>query len=389
MKSLADYYNIDVQTFAETGSFDPVLGVDTRLFIDPRLLVKTTVPELQDSYAKVGEYFQNVMRVVRNIGAEKDVFWKSADRSLTFPEVNGLCIGYSVDGSRGSGMGPELRYELLNNIWKIVVAGTDDPILFELVGVFQDNIGPDRISDMIAKIIIADLIAFTQRVCSDCGIPMESCTYSKKSLQEDLPVNPSTRDPIILVPKEILSNLPEANFYGDIAAIAKHNEELRLELNAMIGGALSALTLAEKKRILRKTFVAHPEVLSEVLKTYSNSEVDAYNFDDDPSGEVIWYRASKDAVAKNPLMLDLPGNPSLADVEKVVMIICEKFRTLVEDNQLAKLLYDEGGKTKHESAAQLLFFGIAQSYCEASGLDISPESGCRTWTCRLQIQQWI
>ncbi|MBV5349816.1 hypothetical protein JZU71_01250, partial [bacterium] len=84
------------------------------------------------------------------------MFWKAADNMLTFPEVKGLCIGYAAEGSRGSGMGAELRYELLTNIRKIVLAGVDDPVLFELVGVFQDKVGPDRISDMIAKIIIAD-----------------------------------------------------------------------------------------------------------------------------------------------------------------------------------------------------------------------------------------
>ncbi|MBV5349815.1 hypothetical protein JZU71_01245, partial [bacterium] len=107
---------------------------------------------------------------------------------------------------------------------------------------------------------------------------MESRAFSKKLLQEDLPVNPETNEPIILVPKEILSNLPEATCYGDIAAIADYNEELRTELNAMIGGALSTLTLPEKKRILRNTFVAHPYVLRDLLSTYANSDVHFYDF---------------------------------------------------------------------------------------------------------------
>lgn len=374
MQSLADYHKLTPQVFAATGAFDPVLTIDTRLFIDPRLLRKTTTPELASSYAKVEEYFQNVMRIVKKISAEKDVFWKAADNLLTFPEVKGLCIGYAAEGSSGSGMGAELRYDLLTNIRKIVIAGVDDPALFELVGIFQDKVGPDRISDMIAKIVITDLIAFTQRACSDLGIPMESRAFSKKMLQEDLPVNPETNEPIILVPKEILSNLPEATCYGDIATIADYNEELRAELNAMVGGALSALTLTEKKRILRNTFVAHPDVLRGLLSAYADSDVERYDFESDPSGEVLWYSASKKAVEEYPLALELSANPSLDDVEATVRLICDKFRNLIEDNQLAKLLYNESGRPKHESAAQLLFFGIASSYCLANNLDISPES---------------
>jgi len=374
IQSFADHYEIDQDVFAATGAFDPVLLIDTRLFIDPRLLLRTTVDEFKTSHQRITEHFDNVMRVVRNIKKHGDPFWKAADRMLTFPEVKGLCIGYSVNGNGGSGMGPELRAALLENVTKIVAAGVDDPTLFELVGIFQDNVGPDRISDMIAKIIITDLISFTQRVCSDCGIPMESCVFSPKMDQEDLPVNPTTRSAIILVPKEILSNLPVASDYGDITYITAQNQRLRDELNAIIGGSLSAATLADRKLALRRTFVAHPEILRDLLKAYLSSKAEFYDFEDDPSGEVIWYRASKNVVDQNPLRLSLPANPTLDAVEAVVVAICESFRGLVEDNQLAKLLYDDGGNPKHESAAQLLFFGIASAYCKANNLDLSPES---------------
>lgn len=374
MQSLADYNKIDHKVFASTGAFDPVLSIDTRLFIDPRLLAITTVPEFKDSYAKVGKHFEDVMRVVKRITKENDPFWKAADKLLTFPEVKGLCIGYATSGSRGSGMGPELRNELLENIIKIVGAGVDDPVIFELVGIFQDKVGADRISDMIAKIIIEDLVSFTQRVCSDCGIPMECMAFAKNMMQEDLPRNPITGDPIILVPKEVLSNLPEAAYYGDIASVANYNEQLRLEINAKIGGALSTIALAEKKKILRETFIRHPDVLKDIIKTYINSVAEFYNFDNDPSGKVIWYRASKSAVDEYPLDLKLANDPSLDEIENVVIQICNRFQALIEDNQLAKLLYDDKGKAKHESAAQLLFFGIASTYCLVNNLDISPES---------------
>lgn len=95
MQSLADYHKIDPDVFAKTGAFDPVLSIDTRLFIDPRLLAITTVPEFKDSYARVGKHFEDVMRVVKNITKENDPFWKAADKLLTFPEVKGLCIGYA------------------------------------------------------------------------------------------------------------------------------------------------------------------------------------------------------------------------------------------------------------------------------------------------------
>jgi hypothetical protein len=374
IQSFADYNGIAPDIYEKTGAFDPILTIDTRLFIDPRLVLKTTAPELENSSAKIFDHFANVMRVVKRIENRGDVFWKQADKMLTFPEVDGLCIGYSGSGSSGSGMGKELREALLTNIIKITAAGIDDPVMFELVGIFQDKIGPDRISDMVAKIIISDLIGFTQRVCSDCGIPMESVLYSEKMAQEDLPINPINGKPIILVPKELLRDLPVAEDYGDIAIIMAQNEHLREELNSLIGTSLSAANLADKKRTLRETFFAHPEVLAELLNSYIKSNPEFYDFRSDPAGEVVWYRASQEVVTKSPLNLALPAKPTIDDVEKVVRMICDHFKSLVEDNQLAKLLYDDKGERKHESASQLLFFGIASAYCTANKLDLSPES---------------
>ena len=374
LQSFADYYAIPPDIFEKTGAFDPILTIDTRLFIDPRLVLKTTTPEFENSSTTIFDHFASVMRIVKHIEKKGDVFWKQVDKLLTFPEVDGLCIGYSANGSSGSGMGKALRENLLDNIRKITAAGIDDPVLFELVGIFQDKVGPDRISDMVAKIIIKDLIAFTQRVCSNCGIPMQSIVYSKGLAQEDLPINPSNGKPIILVPKEVLRDLPVAEDYGDIATIMELNEHLRDELNAMIGTSLSAATLADKKRALRETFVSHPEVLADLLKAYLKSNPEFYDFRNDPAGEVIWYRASRDVVSSSPLKLGLPTNPTIDDVEKVALQICEHFKHLVEDNQLARLLYDDKGIRKHESASQLLFFGIADAYCTANKLDLSPES---------------
>ena len=61
------------------------------------------------------------------------------------------------------------------------------------------------------------------------------------------------------------------------------------------------------------------------------------------------------------------------DVLTVTKIICDRFKTLIEDNGLSKLLYDSDGMPKHESAAQLLFYGIADSYCDANDIDLTKE----------------
>ncbi len=271
-------------------------------------------------------------------------------------------------------MGPKLRANLLKTVHQIVQAGVKDPALFEIVGAFEDNVGPDRVSDMVAKIILADLVAFTQRVCSDLGIPMRPLHFAKEQPPEDMPMNLATGDAIILVPKDVLRDLPIAESYADIAYVAQYNEALRAELNAIIGTVWSRATVAEKKEALRNSFMNYPDVLLNILREYKAAGRSLYDFEDDPSGEVTWYRTAKQFVKEYPLDLSLEAPADTEHVYQVVKIICEHFRSLVEENQLCKLLYDKDGKPKHESAAQLLFYGIAAAYCTANGIELSPES---------------
>jgi hypothetical protein len=372
--SLGDFHKIPPEAFETTGALDPILGIDTRLFIDPSLLRHTNVPELAGSFSSLSEHFANTLKVIRFIENEDDAFWRKADDMLTFPEVQGLCIGYSSKGIAGKGMGQQKRRRLLSTMTQLVKAGCEDEAVFELVGAFEENIGPDLISDMTAKIIMADLIAFTQRVCSDLGLPMETLVYSRKKPPEDLPFNPESKAPIILVPKQILRDLPVADSFADIGWIVEHNEKLRDEINSLVAGSYRTATTSNKKNSVREAMLRYPDVLAQIISAYEGADPHFYDFKDDRAGETIWYRASKRLKERNELKLELSKKPSLDEVYAVVEKICEQFKRLIEDNGWARLLYDKNGYRKHESAAQLLFFGVASIYCEANDLDLSPES---------------
>ena len=83
----------------------------------------------------------------------------------------------------------------------------NDPALFELVGLFEDNFGPDRISDMTANIIQDDILKYSLNIYSKILPQGWAGTTDKGS---GLPKNPFTGEPILLVPKELLRDLPSA-----------------------------------------------------------------------------------------------------------------------------------------------------------------------------------
>ncbi|MEQ1105558.1 hypothetical protein [Acinetobacter ursingii] len=373
--SFVDEYKLDSLKFEETGAFDPILGVDTRLFIDPSLIRDTKIPEFINAYSTIQIFFEKVIRLLKQAQetSKSDLFWKKALNTFKTNEIKGFSIGYS-SSNQGSGIGEKKKQQILENIKAIIEAGNDDPAIFELVGAFEDGVGPDLISDMTTNILIDELIAYTQRVCVEFEIELKELKFSKHYKPANLPENPYTKEPIILIPKEFLRDLPVANEFADLDWIKSHNEELRVFFNDLLGNAYKSVTLQEKKHHVKNVFIQHPDLLKDLLEAYSKSKPSYYDFGEDKTGEVIWYRTAQNALADQPLELTLGKNPSLDEVYDVVKKICLHFKELIENNGLSKLLYDGKDKRKHESAAQLLFFGIACAYCHANHLDLSPET---------------
>ena len=54
--------------------------------------------------------------------------------------------------------------------------------------------------------------------------------------------------------------------------------------------------------------------------------------------------------------------------------ICNSFKSVVENNRMYKLLYNDDGTPKDETAAQLLFYTSALGYCKKYNVDINRES---------------
>lgn len=235
--SFSDSYNIEFSTYDALGALDPILGIDTRLFIDPLLVKNTQIPEFQSAASKIENYFEIILTLLKASQKEKDIFWNQAIKNFKSSEISGLSIGYGKDNDGGGGIGKIKKLEILKNLKQILDAGTDDPTIFELIGGFQDGIGPDLISDLISNILIDDLITYTQRICSELDIPLIKLNFSKSYEPQNLPKNILNGKPVILVPKEFLRDLPIADSFMDIDWVCKHNDQLRRYLNSVIEGS--------------------------------------------------------------------------------------------------------------------------------------------------------
>lgn len=371
-KSLSMLLDIDPSDLTDRDAFDPILDLDTRLFIDPHLLKHTEVPELKGSYTKLQQHFRAIGKLLAASDTDGDAFWRRADAMMKWPEVKGLCIGYSKGGTSGSGIGPDLRKRLLRTAKEIINKGKDDPELFELVGLLEEDFGSDRISDMTANIIKGDLEEFTKRVLAELDVNIAEKLGVLPST--GLPINPFTHKTLLLVPKSLLRDLPVALDWSSRDIISQHNQELREKVNLIIGSTWKEAIDSLTKEELKKYVLENPGLLDDLVTLYAAKAAQPYNFQEDRAGEFIWFPVARKVAKEQPLIITLPDSPSIDDVEKMVLAICGKFKSLVEDNALSELFYNNDGTVKHEKAAQLLFYGIADAYCDSNGILIARES---------------
>lgn len=371
-QSLSSYLGVDEKLFEEKGVLDSVIGVDTHLFLDPFLLKKTKIPEFTNSYKALEDYFSPIVTLLNVSTHQNDRAWQEAYKRLIFKEIRGVSIGYGASSSDGSAIGPKLAKQLVNSGLEIVHMGVKDPEIFHLIGLFEDDFGADRLSDMTIAIIKDDLYRFTQRIASELGIK-HLVQFRNKTHSYLLPKHPAKNSPLVFLPRELLRDLPVALTWEGIDYVVSVNQELRNRLNQMIG-----YTWKNKvsKKELRELVFKKKENIENLVQAYKKSTANHYDFEKDPAGEVKWYQIGKQFAEANPVEVTQKKVISIESLEIVVKEILAQFKKNIEVNGLKEHLYTKEGSTyklRHERFSQLLFFSTADTYCNANNVDLSRE----------------
>ena len=229
----SEHFNIPNETFEKHGVLNPTLNMDTDLFISPLLLANSSSQEMRKGRNRYETHFTNVINLLSHSTEVGDVAWRNAYRLLQFPEVIGIGLGYSASSTSGSGSGNKISGRLMRTAHDIIKLGMKDNDLFVLLSSLEEGFGADRISDMTANIIIPDIVKHTSNFLDPQDIKLQKVSIKTLSgtIEENLPINPFNESPVLLLPKDILRNLPIANDWSEVADAAHRNALLRLDAN--------------------------------------------------------------------------------------------------------------------------------------------------------------
>jgi hypothetical protein len=370
-KLFSQQFGVPKADIDKAGFLDPLLNADTKLFIDPLLLRHSTNMTLKTKGAaafrkRTADIVSLLMATPTNSGPA----WTAALRLLDLHERRETCLGYGGAGTSGSSRPDSLKARILNTTRDIVKLGVTNPEIIGLMGIFEDDVGPDTISDMTTNSLLGVLQEITLDFCSKYSIPTAKFILGLE--EYELPINPLVNGHgFLLVPKDVLRELPIATDWSDIDRVVQHNAMLRKLVNAMIGSITKA-TIKEKKRALKAIALQSESTFQKLFTDILAGNLHGYDFGKDKKNVEALREVLTSTPQKFPLYIAKPAAPSVPELRRVVNEITAQFKHLIEDCDLSRLLWNDSNP-KSEKAAQLVYFGVSDSYCKANNIDISPE----------------
>jgi hypothetical protein len=363
-------FGVPAAAVENSGLLDPFLNADTKLFIDPLLLrhSKNAILKAKGT-ATFRQRMADIVNLLMAMPAPSGPAWTSALRLLDLHERPETCLGYGGAGTSGSSRPESLKARILDTTKQIVSLGVTNPEIIGLMGMFEDKVGPDTISDLTTNSILRVLEEITGNFCKAHSIGTKKFIIGVEEFElPENPLKPGTG--VALVPKDVLRELPIATDWSDIDRVVSHNAKLRAVVNKMIANITRA-TIGEKKRALKAVATSSANNFQALFKDLLINP-QGYDFDRDKKNLEALRHLLTSTPQQFPLTITKPAEANGAELKRVVDAVTAQFKQLVEHNDLSRLLWD-GSNPKSEKAAQLVYFGVADSYCKANDIDISPE----------------
>lgn len=239
------------------------------------------------------------------------------------------------------------------------------------MGFFEDQVGPDTISDLTSRVIQPQLAKITHDFCTRLGISMKT---SDASPDVRLPhyTNASGKErALVLVPSDIVRELPIARSWDDIDTAISANALIRQRVNVLLA-SIAEPTVTERKDALRSAAMQSKDVFEAFIAAVKENAT-FY----DPNIDALGYYRIKEILQQDLKIFKTDQkydvSKGIDEIKYVVRDTIERFSHHVEKGNLWEALWI-GDKPKKERAAQLIYFAMSDCFCEANGIDISPEA---------------
>jgi hypothetical protein len=283
MTKITVNYGLDVQGYNQhnVDFLDVYLGIDNLLFIDYNKILLGTTPLYRSMKGDIDVFMKALFQ---NLISKNDTDLSKLLRVLH--ETNATHLGMSKNGPKGNSVGDELKNEMFKNLKFLRKAFLKGNLEIDSIYFGIENIGPDRISDIVTSIIKSRLINFTKKQCVKHGITMHSFPMKKifnsrnvswETKYIELPIYDGK--PVIFIPKDIVSS------YGSISgtfhsfirygfnSFFKHSVELKKLVRGKNGNTDKNLSRKEFDKYNKEKGINNKAVSKKMLTEFENKDV--------------------------------------------------------------------------------------------------------------------
>lgn len=361
------YFKTSHHAFFEKDVFDGMLDADSQLHVDPLLLKTCSVSEFVGAYEEFLDYFKTFIHLVPFVknACEADRYYRQIVKRFTFREIPNTGLGFSKKNTHGRGISGQLSLQLADTAIDIIRAGYQDPEVFLLMPIFEDNISIDRISDMTIAILFNRVVKYTERISGELGIKTFAFTHNITGEQIQLPAY--KQKPVLFLPVSILADIPIATSYDEIDKVVNYATRLKNRVAKAIGITWSQYRFYKKPDW--KRVILTPKGYQEAVGYFKGLRGYSYDFIEDENEEYLTARLQDMAEDKPLNLLQYLQNDSHDGVYQVTCAILDQFKKLVEDNYMWRI-FNRKGRTPDETDWQYYLLTVADTYIKASNVDI-------------------
>lgn len=358
LKPFSKYFSVKKEDADRLGFCDIIPAVDTKLYIDAKLLTDDNHPLFLNAKSTLKSKFTLFLECVRNYKSEStdDIYWEACNKFLLFKEISGTCIGYTENGTNGNGIGQKIRKTIIRRIKQFVSDGIYDTELIDLICVFTEGFGCDRSSDLITFLLKDLIYDYNESIIKELEIENDKLMkYDGRLLIR----NPElSTKPLILLPKNILADLPVCYSFSDIDYVISKNQEARENLETY-------LDFKSVKKVDRYQYLLNnEEFLKLLISCYKSFNSRGYDFDSDPQF-LLKFAEFEKIISLNNFKLEVEKQDITHILNGCVAII----KHIIEDCGGGNLLQETS-----EKGLQLMFFSSSYYLCKQSGVDLVPEA---------------
>lgn len=364
----SERFNVSAIQMRALGAFNPTVEADNKLFVDPKL-IDYAGEEFEGSAAVLKTYFGSVITVLRISKRKHDSAWDAAWKRMQFKEASNTALGFSKVGTAGNGIGKVLAERIIDRATDILPHVDFDPDVFELIGVFADGLGCDRLSDMLVSILMERFLMYTHRITQALHV-QKTDQVLYRGRYYTCPRFSNAEKAHVLLPKEILRPLPIAMDIEQALSGADLNDEVRSELNILYSAAFRQGRTVGKAE-LRAFIRAHPGTYRQIIHGYRKSVSEPYDFDRDPDKVSDFEAVAKEIVGERKMAI-----VGLSEQQRVDSSVAETIAHLrqgFEENRLSDCIFDDAGKPRRELVSQRLLYSVSAIFARLFNVNITRE----------------